>query len=154
MYPQACPSYAFLYLNTNSRSPRDHSFFVCFCLFKRPRINMENKITPSMAVQMYIFKFWCSCFRRFGRIKILRKPYPVTPFCKEPALGTGAHVAVLDVIWPQLHVTFLIIDNVPKVTDTLHISSPLPHSTRHWTLWQKGGCIRTLCKDCSGLSGS
>lgn len=57
------------------------------------------------------------------------QPYPITPFRKEPALGTRPHITVLNVIWPQLHVTLLIINNVPKVADTFYIPGLLANST-------------------------
>lgn len=60
--------------------------------------------------------------------------HPVTPLSEEPALGTGPHVTVLNVIGPQLHVAFLIIYHIPKVAHTLHVPGSLPHSTGHRAL--------------------
>lgn len=67
-----------------------------------------------------------------------RKPtlraHPFTPLGEEPALRTGSHVTVLDVIWPELHVAFLVIHHIPDVAHTLHVSGPLSHSTGHRAL--------------------
>lgn len=64
--------------------------------------------------------------------------HPFTPLGEEPALGAGPHVAVLNVVRPKLHVAFLVIDHVPDVAHTLHVSGPLSHSTGHRALKQQG----------------
>lgn len=60
--------------------------------------------------------------------------HPLTPLGQEPAFGAGAHVAVLNIIGPELHVAFLVVDHVPDVAHTLHVPGPLSHSTGHRTL--------------------
>ena len=64
----------------------------------------------------------------------VRHAHPLAPLRQEPALGAGSHVAVLNVVGPELHVAFLIIDHVPDVAHTLHVAGPLPHSAGHRAL--------------------
>lgn len=60
--------------------------------------------------------------------------YPASPVGEEPALGAGAHVAVLHVGGPQVHVALLIRHNVTQVTQAVHLPTPLAHTTRHRAL--------------------
>lgn len=66
--------------------------------------------------------------------KFSLRAHPFTPLGEEPALCAGSHVTVLNVIWPELHVAFLIIHHIPDVAHTLHIAGPLSHSTGHRAL--------------------
>lgn len=60
--------------------------------------------------------------------------HPLTPLSEEPAPCTGPHITVLNVIRSELHVAFLVVNQVPNVAHTLYISGPLPHSTGHRAL--------------------
>ena len=68
------------------------------------------------------------------RLPAFPPAHPLAPLGQEPAFGAGPHVAVLNVIGPELHVAFLVVDHVPDVAHALHVPGPLSHSTRHRTL--------------------
>lgn len=57
--------------------------------------------------------------------------HPFAPFSEEPALCTGAHVTVFDVVWSELHVALLVVHYVPNVAHALYVPGPLSHATGH-----------------------
>lgn len=57
--------------------------------------------------------------------------HPFAPFSEEPALCTGSHVTVFDVVWSELHVALLVVHYVPNVAHALYVPGPLSHATGH-----------------------